>query len=111
MGKEIVYCHVCGNRILQSDFKKGRAVTLLKRTYCAQCATKDIIEEASKQNTPEGTSRPPTTRRADDITPVPKKTRRGTLKRGSPFRKPLLITALAIAVVLILLIIVLATQG
>jgi hypothetical protein len=48
MGKEIVYCSVCGGRILESDFKKGKAVTVLKRNYCPNCA-KDVVKESAKR--------------------------------------------------------------
>ncbi len=38
MGQEIVYCGICGNRILRSEFEKGRAATLLKKNYCSKCS-------------------------------------------------------------------------
>ena len=44
MGSEIVYCNTCGTRLLESDFKKGRAKTILTRNYCLGC----MPEEAPK---------------------------------------------------------------
>lgn len=32
---EIVYYTTCGDRLLGSDFEKGRAVIIIKRQYCA----------------------------------------------------------------------------
>lgn len=39
MGKEIVYCHVCGDRILQADFESGRAAVVLEKNYCRKCSS------------------------------------------------------------------------
>jgi len=41
MGKEVVYCSKCGNRIREEDFKAGRAAMVLGRYACAEC--KDAI--------------------------------------------------------------------
>lgn len=38
VGRGIVYCHACGARLLEADFETGRAITLLKRSYCSACA-------------------------------------------------------------------------
>jgi len=35
---EIVYCSVCGERIVEKDFEKGKAVTILQKNYCPRCA-------------------------------------------------------------------------
>lgn len=37
MGREIVYCEGCGERILEEEFVKGRAVTILDKNYCGTC--------------------------------------------------------------------------
>lgn len=37
MGSEIVYCSLCGTRILEKDLISGRAFTLLDKTFCADC--------------------------------------------------------------------------
>jgi len=42
MGKEIVYCEVCGDRILEQEFQKARAITLLNKNYCATCKEQAI---------------------------------------------------------------------
>jgi hypothetical protein len=42
MGKEIVYCEICGDRILEQEFQKARAITLLNKNYCATCKEQAI---------------------------------------------------------------------
>lgn len=37
MGREIVYCGKCGNRILQEDFDQGQAIILHNKNYCPKC--------------------------------------------------------------------------
>jgi len=37
MGHEIVYCSLCGARILEKDLASGRAFTLLDKVFCAGC--------------------------------------------------------------------------
>ncbi len=37
MGKEIVYCELCGERLLEQEFEKGRAITFLNKNYCSKC--------------------------------------------------------------------------
>ncbi len=37
MGREISYCHVCGHRLLESDFREGRASVQDGRRLCASC--------------------------------------------------------------------------
>ena len=46
MGNEIVYCHKCGERLLTSDFEKGRAFIVLKRNYCGQCS--ELVKAGNK---------------------------------------------------------------
>ena len=43
MGQEIVYCAKCANRLLTSDFEKGRAFKIASGAYCAVCA-KEILD-------------------------------------------------------------------
>lgn len=47
MGKEIVYCSVCGERIPSSDFVKGRAVMVFRKHFCRKCMV-TITEKAPK---------------------------------------------------------------
>jgi hypothetical protein len=37
MGKPIVYCDSCGERLRDEDFGRGRAFTLENRNFCANC--------------------------------------------------------------------------
>lgn len=52
MGKGILYCDLCRARILESDFEKGSAVTVLNRSYCAGCRD-TVIREASVEEVPD----------------------------------------------------------
>ncbi len=40
MGREIVYCDICGERILETDFEKTSAFTAKNKSYCPKCAEK-----------------------------------------------------------------------
>jgi hypothetical protein len=53
MGREIVYCDVCGDRILEQDFERGRAATVQNRNYCAKCR-KQVFE--THERAPEAAS-------------------------------------------------------
>ena len=112
MGKGIVYCHVCGNRILESEFRNKRALTLLGRSYCPKCATKEVIEQAAKSKREEK-AEPlrATTRRKGETGRIPTSTRGETRKRGPRSRMPLVVAAVVVAVALILLIIALTSRG
>jgi len=44
MGREVVYCDFCGERLLPKDLEKGRAVVLLKKKYCPKCL-KEALEK------------------------------------------------------------------
>ena len=108
MGEGIVYCHTCGIKITSSEFKKSRAITLLGRSYCQKCATKDIIKEAAKQEkeqTPDPTR--PTTR-------VERKRRTEPTRRQAPRRKYSrlsLIVGVIVAVIVVILIILVLVSG
>lgn len=59
MGREIVYCEVCGDRILEWEFEEGRAVTWENKNFCFKCKTtaieklgKDAFQEAVLQDPP-----------------------------------------------------------
>ena len=59
------YCNVCGERILESDFKKGKAVTVQKKNYCPKCA-KDVVQESQeKEAIPSTSSRPHSSRKLE----------------------------------------------
>lgn len=40
MGRQIVYCEVCGDRILEADLQSGKALMVAGRDYCAKCRDK-----------------------------------------------------------------------
>lgn len=40
MGQEILYCHQCGGRLVSDDFTRGRAYTIERRSFCAECVQK-----------------------------------------------------------------------
>lgn len=90
MGSEIVYCTVCGDRLLERDFQQGKAVTVLKKNYCAVC----MVEVAKPKEEP---------RRRMKTTRVPK-------TEGLPSRRPLYI-GIAIAVLAIILVMIVLTRG
>lgn len=95
---EIVYCTTCGDRILASDFEKGRAVVVLKRHYCAKCAAS--IKEGSPEPPKEASGR--------------RSERRPTVR--IPVAKPSwsrtkLMVLLGIAALILLLIIVIAGKN
>jgi len=67
VGKEIVYCEICGTRILEREFEQGKAITLLNKHYCMNCkqdavqniAVEDFSTERLESEIPkhESTSR------------------------------------------------------
>lgn len=96
MGSEIVYCNTCGNRILERDFKKGRAVTILKRDYCSKC-----MVEVIKANKPKDAAWRPRTQRVPKADPLPSK-----LKMSLPF-----LIAIGIGVIALILLIIVVFRG
>lgn len=104
MGKEIVYCHVCGDRILPSDFEKGRAATVLKRNYCAKCS-EAVKEQANKNRATADPKKGSPVPGKIQTTRVPVSTRRQKAPQAKSNR-PALITIGIIAGALLLLILV-----
>lgn len=49
MGKETVYCSLCGDRIPSQDFEKGKAVTVLKKHFCRKCALSTVKDSSQGQ--------------------------------------------------------------
>ena len=110
MGQEIVYCNVCGERILESDFRKGKAVTLLKKNYCGKCSRNLAIASAGKDIGQTSAVKTPSPRRLQMRSVPPAE------ERSSPYKKSSLsmpyIIAIGIGIlVVILLIVVLARSG
>lgn len=99
-GMEIVYCSVCGHRIPESDFRKGKAVTVLKRHYCKDCASQ-VVKESSEGSSHNPTETPKQFRIRTQRTPMA-----DPVKPGSP-KIPYLIAAAVGLVALALLLFVL----
>ncbi|HYE98537.1 MAG TPA: hypothetical protein VEJ18_06475 [Planctomycetota bacterium] len=58
MGNEILYCSVCGSKLLSTDFTRGRAHTVDKRSFCSDCLSKPL-------SAPPTTPKKPRTSRAE----------------------------------------------
>lgn len=56
MGAGTGYCHYCRKSLAPEDFESGKAVTLLKRSYCEGCV--HIAVEKSKQKEASSTTTP-----------------------------------------------------
>lgn len=91
MGSEIVYCTTCGERLLERDFQKGKAVTVLKKNYCSVC----MVEVAKPKEEP---------RRRMKTTRVPK------AEEAPLSRRPLYI-GIAIAVLAFILVMIVLSKG
>lgn len=123
MGKEIVYCEICGDRILEQEFEKGRAITVLNKNYCFNCkeeAVKNITMEDVEDEEPEPQQAPP--RRPAPSRSLPRKGTGVTRKRppqGAPAHlppaknsnAPLLIGGGVGLIATIALIVIIATGG
>lgn len=59
MGKEVVYCDVCGERLLEEQFTSGNAITVQNKNYCANCR-----EEALKNLPPPLKTDPPAAKKS-----------------------------------------------
>jgi hypothetical protein len=107
MGKGIVYCSVCGDRILECEFDRDKAVTLLGKDYCPKCA-KNVVKQSAKKReaAAEPAIAPPARIRKTQSIPLANK----------PTKMPVLQMPFIIAIVigvaaLILLIVVLSRGG
>lgn len=49
-------CDFCGCPIPPADFKKGKAVVLLRRTYCEACLRKAVERSRAKAGTGSGSN-------------------------------------------------------
>lgn len=107
MGQEIVYCSFCGERILESAFRAGKAVTILKKNYCPTCAKNVIAKGKPKEDRDASEQqaqalRPRTTRRLPQAeTPSPRPRLSG----------PVIIALVIGVVVLVMLYVVLSRRG
>lgn len=62
MGKEILYCHRCGKKLISDDFTRGRAHTLVDRSYCNGCVP-HRPDEAPKKSTTRRIQKTPSSAR------------------------------------------------
>jgi hypothetical protein len=109
MGQEIVYCSVCGERILESHFKKGKAVTILKKNYCPKC-TKDVVKAGQKkEDVPHASSEPPSPRKLETRR-VPLADKRYRPGGRFPIPMPFMV-AIAVGVIAIILLIIVLSRG
>ncbi len=107
MGRQIVYCQVCGERILEQDLDAGKAVSAAGHNYCSKCRDQAPAEvlRAAAPATPKRAPAPPSTRierplPAHHHAPAPAKSNNG-----------IIIGAVVGVVVLILLVAVFAMSG
>lgn len=85
MGKEIVYCTQCGDRIPAKDFDRGRAATVLARHFCHGCS-----ESLALRTPPEERPRQSTASPLRKLSP--RRSLLANLRRGAvPSRLPFLI--------------------
>lgn len=93
MGKEIVYCEICGDRILEQEFEKGKAVTILNKNYCVKCKA-EAVKGISAEDLAEE-SGPKKGRSSAVMRAVPSKTppRHTSVRPATPPRTPLPATA------------------
>jgi hypothetical protein len=127
MGKEIVYCEICGDRILEQEFEKGRAITVLNKNYCFNCkdeAVKNITMEDVEDDDldPGPEPAPPPARRPGGTRLLPRRGAGQTRKRPAPqpfppearqkhSKAPLLIGGGVGITAMVVLIVVIATSG
>lgn len=122
MGREIVYCSGCGDRILASEFDRGHAGTAGGKDFCRKCmkagsGKAEDAEEPCESNPPPGRRTP---RKPIKRPPGPPGTTRipFAAKEGTPERKPardsgrrtLLIVGVVVLAVLLALVIVVLTK-
>jgi ribosomal protein L44E len=109
MGQEIVYCSVCGERILESHFKRGKAVTILKKNYCPKCA-KEVIKTGQKAEEARPASEPPSPRKLETRR-IPFADRPKPLVGKFPIPMPFMIAIGVGVLALLLLFLVLSRSG
>lgn len=56
VGREIVYCDLCGERVLEVDFEKGLAYAAGNKNYCPKCADKGPPRPPPPPASPSGKS-------------------------------------------------------
>jgi hypothetical protein len=121
MGREIVYCDTCGDRILAEEFERGKAVTTAGKSYCRRCAPAVASPDPPAPSTaPQGRAfekaggSPTKTRRASAGQPQGK-TRRIPLQRDTRRAvrrsKSLLIIFVAVIASVVLVLVIVLVMG
>ncbi len=99
VGHEIVYCTLCGERVVEADFEKGGAFRVERTIACGKCRVEALaaLTPAQRAAVERPRQAPPPPAHA----PPPPPTRRVTpaAKPGSPM--PVIVAAVAIGVVVI----------
>jgi hypothetical protein len=87
MGREIVYCEVCGAQILPQEFEKGRAVSVGTRNWCFKCRKQAPAAAVAGAVARAGAG---TTTAAKAATPLPQRVKPGATARpaGAPVLEP-----------------------
>ena len=101
MGKEIVYCSDCGNRITSEQFERGLAVTVLQKHFCGKCSG-DAVKSSSQGAGDDPSKTPPPLKLAVRRVPAVDKPITGP-KIALPYGVAIGIAVLAIALLLIVL--------
>jgi len=125
MGREIVYCESCGDRIVASDFEKGHAITAGSKNYCGKCAPNipkaqaavpPVQETTRKESLPASPSKGASTRRTSRGQPQGR-TRRVPIQKDSERKSKrrshaaLLIGLIVGGLILLLLVILVLATG
>ena len=109
MGQGIVYCGVCGERILEPDFTKGKAVTINRMNYCPKCA-KDVVKEGQVKGGATPSSADPPSPRKLETRRVPLADKRYRPGAKFPIPMPFLV-AIAVGVIAIILLVIVLSRG
>src|SRR5258706_1433073 len=109
MGQGIVYCGVCGDRILEPDFKKGKAVTINKKNYCPKCA-QDVAKGGPVKGGANQPAAGPSSARRLETRRIPLVDKRHRPGAKFPIPMPFVI-AIAVGVIAIILLIIVLSRG
>jgi hypothetical protein len=117
MGREIVYCDSCGDRIVAADFDRGRARTVQNKNYCHKCVKTLSLpaadapspsQPADSKQLPRGRPPPATARTKRDSARESAKLETRRIRPGKPARKETRLTLIIGAVVVVLALLILA---
>jgi hypothetical protein len=124
MGREIVYCDSCGDRIVAADFDKGRARTFQNKNYCHKCVNTISLpvadgpspsRTADSKRLPRDRPPPATARTTRDSARESAKLETRRIRPGKPARNEtrltLIIGAVVVVIVLLIVAILAASRG